>query len=267
MLRKKEEHERRKEEAWQMIATKTGTLPKSLYGELAFGTQRLCGEEYRSAQAQLTQYPESEGSGIRLEFRKEGVQKMGYIPKGAGWAYVKVTADKIKGPGTWFASLWGEDWKDHSRSPDHGDIVRIHDLQYIEERYKNKPKVDIMALWNTHTPSAWDSIEEESEDIEEMNNWTDEDVFVRQREDEQQIEEEITVTLPELQAGDQMIPLEQIKLRVFRPLPNAAEEISRQNAPPRWKEVRWKAPIRMMCLRGRVPSLLQVLQSRGPQMR
>jgi hypothetical protein len=72
-----------------------------------------------------------------------------------------------------------------------------------------------------------------------MSTQTFDDIVKIQRQEKEQIEETLTVTLPELRTGDLNIPLETIQLRVYRRLPSKPDEERTHEASPasRWKEV------------------------------
>jgi hypothetical protein len=53
------------------------------------------------------------------------------LPRGSEWAFVKSFANKRLGERKWIASLLGERWFSHERSPMHGEIVRLH---WIDEK-------------------------------------------------------------------------------------------------------------------------------------
>jgi hypothetical protein len=106
-----------------------------------------------------------------------------------------------------------------------------------------------------------------------MSAWTIDDVVERQRQEEDQKEEVLTITLPELRTGDLNIPLETIQLRVYRPLPNEPDEaedaqgsdqVRKGPAAVRWKDVRRKAVIRERELLSRLSLVVKAIISRGP---
>jgi hypothetical protein len=141
--------------------------------------------------------------------------------------------------------------------------VRIHDIQLNEALLANPSIVQTYFRGPT----------EEELGKQEMSDWTIDEVVEMQRQEEEQIEQVISITLPELRAGDQITPLEQIQLRVYRPLleeldgvvgDRGSDPVTEGSPPIRWKEVRWKAFVRNRELFNRVRAVIKILACRGP---
>jgi hypothetical protein len=119
---KRELQRRREEEAWERIERE--------------GVERL------AFWREMSNDVSAQEVTILLTFPNELREFFMRLPRGSEWGFVMSFANKRLGEWKWIASMLGERWFNHERSPKHGHIVRPHWIDEKPTIYQNTMKIE-----------------------------------------------------------------------------------------------------------------------------